>query len=734
MIPINIDEISSTSDLQHREIIMRKNAFEIPLSLIASSILLAMGQAAFAASENAEQVLDTLVVKAEPLDEDETTTETGSSVSVISQDQIEKTLTQNLDDLLRYEPGVDATQDSRFGISGVTIRGLDKERVKITVDGVEQAQAYGPTSTYLRTGRNTVDLESLESVEIEKGGDIVEGSGAFGGTVKYRTKEPSSFLKEEGDDTYVSLKAGYQSASNEFSETMTAANRTGKVDSLIVYTHRNGNETENYYGDAGSDTTTGSSDRTSVDPEDNGSDNVLAKVQYQVNDTNRVGFVGEYFDSTSDSDLYSESSSSSMRYADDSRRRKHIGIFHENTQSNTLYDRLKWQLDYQDTKTINRTTIESSDSTRVVDRFYDEESTEFKGDLVKNMNDHQLRYGINYSHKSLENLNKDTSGSTSRFSPLADADIFGAYLEDSWAVTDRLTLIPAIRYDSYQYSTTGDEYVDAYDDSNNDAFTAQLSAEFELTPTYSLFGKYGTGFRAPSLDELYYYYDAGRGYAILPNPDLESETSVFLETGIRAKGDYGSAELVAFYNDYKNFIETTYNTGSTSANPYGEYTSVNLDRVIIKGVELKGDLDLSKALGISKGWALQGAVAYAEGDNLEDDEPLDSIAPLSFVTGIGYDAPSKMWGSKVNLTWVSSKDESDLSSSSQSLAIPSHKLLDVTAYYKPTDAITINAGLFNAFDEKYWVWNDIRDLSGSTNLERYTRAGRNFGVDITVAF
>ena len=714
---------------------MKKTAYPVPLSLIALSIMAA--NPVFSADTlEVEHQLDTVTIEADALSEN--VPKVGSSASSIDYKNIEKTLVRNLDDLVRYEPGVDASQDSRFGISSINIRGLDGDRVKISVDGVTQADAYGPTTTYLRTGRNTVDMDSLESVEIIKGGDVVEGSGALGGVVKYRTKEPSSFLSAEGNDTSGSLKAGYKSASDEFNQTLTIANRTGKVESLLVYTNRDGHENENHRGDAGSDQTVGVK-RASVDPADTGSDNVLAKVQVQVNDNNRIGVVGEYFHSTSESDLFSESSATDQQSSDDKSVRRRIGFFHENTQTNTLYDRLKWQVDYQDTKTTNKT--HRSNKNRLVNRFYDEESTSLKADLVKQIEAHQIRYGLNYDKKSLENLNKDTvSGTTtaSRFSPKADADIFGVYIEDSWATTDRLTLVPAIRYDNYKYTTTGDEYIESWGNNENEALTAQLAAEYALTDTYTVFGKTGSGFRAPNLDELYYYFanSAPYGsYQITPNPDLEPEESLFIEAGIRTQNIYGAAEFVAFYNDYKNFIEQV-SLGSSAAFSLGQYTNQNLNHVVIKGVEIKGNLDLSKSIDtLNDGWVLNGAIAYAEGDNLENGEPLDSISPLSAVVGLGYDAPSEKWGGKLNLTWASGKKKEDISTSKQWLATSNYSLVDLTAYYKPTQNLTFNAGLFNLTDEKYMNWNDIRNLTNtSTNLNRYTRAGRNFGIDATLSF
>ncbi|MBJ7537926.1 TonB-dependent hemoglobin/transferrin/lactoferrin family receptor [Marinomonas transparens] len=729
---------------------MRTPYFETPLTLIASAILFASTSALAAPDAVNETQLPTLQVEAKK--ELHTSSDGVSTVSEITQQDMEQDLVVNLDDLVRFEPGVDASQAARFGISSVNIRGLDGDRLKITVDGVDQANAYRPTPTFLRAGRNLVDLDSLEKVTILKGGNTQAGSGALGGAVKYQTKEPSSFLSPEGDDSFFSFKAGYRSAMDQQSETITAVNRSGKLETLLLYTHRDGHETENYYGDAGSDQTVGAT-RQSVDPEDNESDNILAKAQYQLDESNRIGVVGEYYNAGSVIDLYSEGADDDFHRADDTNKRQRIGVFWENQQATSAYDQVKWQLDYQNTKTINKTYRESTASTSIVNRYYEEESIDLKADFVKGFSQQDLRYGFNYKQTSLDNLNRDTGTSgTSRFSPLADADVVGAYIEGGVTVTEQLMLVPVLRYDSYQYSTKGDEYFDAYPSSSSEAFTAQIGAEFELTPAINLYGKYGQGFRAPDLDDLYYLFEGSAGpgmaYAEVPNPDLKAETSVFTEVGARAQNDYGIAEFAFFYTDYKDFIQSRVLVDYAAPYAGGKYTKRNLDRVVIKGAEFKGSLNLSNLVeGLGDGWMLNSAIAYAEGENTKEHKPLDSIAPLSAVFGLGYDAPSKMWGTQLNMTFSAGKDKADITTDEQWKATESYQVVDVTGYYKPTGSVTINAGVFNLLDEEYQKWSDVRHATvntpvqslnpfavNNTNLQRYTRAGRNVGVDVTVTF
>ena len=93
-----------------------------------------------------------------------------SCVTVIDSEQIESQLVQNIDELVRYEPGVSVSKGTRTGLDNFTIRGLSGNRIKIVIDGVNQANAFNPGSTYyLSGGRNFIDTDVLKSVEIVRG-------------------------------------------------------------------------------------------------------------------------------------------------------------------------------------------------------------------------------------------------------------------------------------------------------------------------------------------------------------------------------------------------------------------------------------------------------------------------------------------------------------------------------------------------------------------------------------
>ncbi len=58
-------------------------------------------------------------------------------VSVINADFIERYVVENVNDLFRYEPGINIeSSGTRFGASTINIRGIGGNRVAIEVDGI----------------------------------------------------------------------------------------------------------------------------------------------------------------------------------------------------------------------------------------------------------------------------------------------------------------------------------------------------------------------------------------------------------------------------------------------------------------------------------------------------------------------------------------------------------------------------------------------------------------------
>ena len=152
--------------------------------------------------------LDTVVVvasrAAEPL------SQVVASVAQVDREQLDRYLVRDPDSLVRYVPGVAVTSEpDRFGARGFAIRGLEGNRVRILVDGIPLADSYS-VGQFSSAGRDLVDLEAIERVEIQRGpASTLYGSDALAGVVAFRTLDPEDLLARTGGERYFGLRAGF---------------------------------------------------------------------------------------------------------------------------------------------------------------------------------------------------------------------------------------------------------------------------------------------------------------------------------------------------------------------------------------------------------------------------------------------------------------------------------------------------------------------------------------------
>lgn len=59
----------------------------------------------------------------------------------IKRKQLDANLVQDIRDLVRYDTGISVVEGGRAGFNGFAIRGVDKDRVAVVVDGQAQAES-----------------------------------------------------------------------------------------------------------------------------------------------------------------------------------------------------------------------------------------------------------------------------------------------------------------------------------------------------------------------------------------------------------------------------------------------------------------------------------------------------------------------------------------------------------------------------------------------------------------
>ncbi|MGY2945722.1 TonB-dependent hemoglobin/transferrin/lactoferrin family receptor [Thermostichus sp. MS-CIW-39] len=696
-----------------------------------------------------------------------------ATITVIDRERLRQELIQNIQDLVRYEPGVSVRRNVRYGLQDFNIRGLDANRVLIQVDGIRQPErfSFGP----FNIGRDTFELETLKTVEIIRGpASTLYGSDALGGVVTYTTLDPADLLGER--DSHVGLSSQYDSKNQGFVNTLSLAGRQGNLEALLIYTRRDAREP-----DIKADPSF--KDRQTVD-----GDNVLAKLVYRFSPLESLTLTGEYFNSRTTTTF-------SRRNLDPG-----IRLFRETIETERSRLSLEYRYANPDTPAFELATVQIYyQPARTQEPSVEERTLTVQGrpvpvrrdtfnELVSNILgasvqaqsrfqtgdiSHRLVYGMEISTTRNERprnrfqTNLLTGAVTQNIPPdtfptkdFPDSDTvrFGLYLQDEIDFGGgNFTLIPGIRYDTYRLTPSPDEaFLKSGAEAASlfaDAISPKVGLVWRINPNLTFTAQYNTGFRAPQYNEINSGFtnlvSPFFRYRTLSNPNLRPETSQGFEVGLRGIYPQASFSLAAYYNTYNDFIEAFREVGSEPSppGPPGSpppppvtlFQSQNVSRARIYGVEATGQYFFSPDL---TGWSLNGSFAWAVGDNLTENKPLLSIEPLTAVLGLHYDDPSQIWGARLVATLVADPRDPQRevvqpnpNAPPQIPFVPKgYTVVDLLGYYNLDDNWQLNFGVFNLFDEKYFLYSETRSLFVGPEVERRAQPGRHAALSFSTRF
>ena len=773
------------------------------LTLAIASCLALPAHAETSADPNGAQTLDTIEVKEQAQQKS-----ANQNVTVIDASQLEDEMAENMEDVIRYVPGVSIVDMGRFGDNGFNIRGIEGDRVAMTIDGLSMTEGVETARDYefFRAGRGGVDIDTLKSVEIIKGADAIgSGSGALGGAVVFTTKDPYDYLKPEGNDTYVGGKFGYTSYNEEKLGSLTLANRTGIVESMLVYTRRDGQEAEGWYDDTAIQIGSG---RRLPDPIEHDSTNILGKVDFVISAAHRLGWVYERNRVENLVNNLSRVNSPSylQRWGDDNNDRDRYGVRYLWAADTAAFDTLQLQVDRQETLSHGITRIITGSGTsstpatsnttpctlaltcwRAEDRSTEQVLDRVALDLDKRMETaaarHALAYGAAWQNRKIDfraidyrwnNAGMlDTATVDPAQVPQTDATSWNLYLRDQINMyEERVQLTLGGRYDRYDYSPqlspTFQDNTGTVRDVSFAAPTWQAGISYQFLPNQSLWFQAGSGFRAPTTGEMYaptsttQITEVATGNTVVvptnaANPDLEAETSLNLELGYRWESDNMRFGVSVFRDRYDDFIESV----RLTANPQTQYqtctrgtcttrfgydynTLTNVGKVTVQGIELEGLWRLGDA------WLLRAAWSHNEGEQ-KDGSPLDSINPDRGVVGLSWQGLDQRLRVTGNLTHALAKKRSDVNIEpdvfgqvTEPFLSDDYTVVDLYGSFRVNEHLRINAGIYNLFDERYYQWARIRNVSRGDfylygyatdyGIGRYSEPGRNFRVSISWSF
>jgi hemoglobin/transferrin/lactoferrin receptor protein len=694
-----------------------------------------------------------------------------ATVSVITDQDIADQLATDIKDLVRFEPGVSVRRaPARFGAAlgatgragneGFTIRGIGGNRVLIQVDGIRSPQGFSFGAQDAGRGGYT-DVGLVKSVEILRGpASALYGSDGLAGAVSFTTSDPADLIGPD-HDLGGFVRAQFSSADNEFAETAALAGRSGNFSALLAYTRRDFEELENQ-GTVGG---VGEA-RTRANPQDGHSDAVLGKLVW-TDGGHRIRLTGEYLASEVFTDVLSGEGPAFLfgpspswivddLTARDETERKRVSLdwtwqgpadgsgMIDHAQLSTYWqDGSDIQFTDEDRSPIGATPRPDRERYNTFENRVAGLAAEARSEFATGALDHRLAVGGDVSwtnQKGLRDGVEPPSGETFPTSAFPETDFMlgGIFLGDEIALFDgALTLFPALRFDFYSLTPQDDPLYPAASQAGQE--DSRLSPKFgavaRLGENIRLFANYAQGFRAPTPFQVNNFFgNIAFGYISEPNPDLGPERSESWEGGIRYTSGAFNASATAFKADYEDFIDQAVVSGSFTPSDPAIYKYINIGRVEISGLEARADYRADS------GVTARFAIAYASGDEIlpgGGKTPYHGIDPVSMVAGLGYRAPDGGFGGELAISHNARKelDRTGGVCATECFRPRASTIVDLTAFVRLTDGLTLRGGVFNLTDRSYALWSDVRGLEAASPVtSAYTRPGRNGSISLSYRF
>lgn len=322
-------------------------------------------------------------------------------------------------------------------------------------------------------------------------------------------------------------------------------------------------------------------------------------------------------------------------------------------------------------------------------------------------------------------------------------NMWSVFAEDTWYVLNPLAVTTGLRYDHHELFGSN--------------LSPRMYGVYNLTPNWTLKGGVSTGFKTPKTTDLYEGVRGFGGQGTSPmygNPDLKPEKSISNELALYWQGDTGhSANVTLFYNQFKDKISSQpCGTGTSySCSDVGEYEdlgystsnkSVNIDEVLLQGIELAGRLQLLDSL------QLKANYTYTDGEQKsgkDEGKPFGNLAKHMLNSTLDWQMLSNLnlfltleARDKRYRSWDAVEDKA--------LYYKGYELLHLGFGYQISKNVRLSGRVNNLLDQDFTTYETVfADLdndgsySGSgeiTFLDDYNNkdARRNYWLSLNVNF
>ncbi len=227
---------------------------------------------------------------------------------------------------------------------------------------------------------------------------------------------------------------------------------------------------------------------------------------------------------------------------------------------------------------------------------------------------------------------------------------------------------------------------------------------WDFADALRLTASYGTAFKAPTFNELYF-----TGYG---NPDLRPETSDSIELGLRGEHGHGGWAINAFQSEIDDLI--AYDSRLVDdTHPYGQPN--NIDRARIRGLELVGHATLA-------GWLLQANASWLNPRNDSNGASAGNVLPRRARRTARLEADRELGRFSIGATVNAAGERFDDLANRKRMA--GYATVDLRVGYALAPQWQLRLGTDNVFDRDYETAKFYRQPGRSWLLSlRYSGGG-----------
>ena len=291
-----------------------------------------------------------------------------------------------------------------------------------------------------------------------------------------------------------------------------------------------------------------------------------------------------------------------------------------------------------------------------------------------------------------------------------DHDMHSLFAEDTWQVSEPLSLTGGLRYDDH--AVFGNHV------------SPRLYGVYTLSPQWTVKGGASTGFKTPKTTQLYDGVVGFGGQGTIPffgNPDLQPETSTSLELATYWQHPDGhDFNATVFHNTFDDKIASQPCGPGTAlaCSETGEYAdlgyanssrTVNIDKVVIRGAELSGRWQMSDA------FALRANYTHTDSEQKSGAQaglPLTDTARHMANASLDWQASGRL---RMFLTGEArSQRYSDQHPvTGEARYYSGYTVVHLGASYALGNAVTLNARINNLLDRDFTTYDtEFNDLDG----------------------